>query len=271
MVRTGMRITAVLLACALAGPARAEAPVASAAVEAPRSAVEVDWVVDGTVTGGALVVWLGSEALKDQLAPPACRWCAVNGFDSRVRDAVVWGDPSGAKTISDLLVIAVPLGAVAYDGIVMGSVRATLPDFLLIDEAIAVAGAVGQLTKFVTARQRPYAVYGTWPSQGIDDHLSFYSAHTSVAFAAAAAAGRLAQQRDDPYWPWVYGVGFSAAAATGYFRMAADKHWSTDVLMGAATGTAVGLAVPWLHQRRPGPLPIALAVAPRYVGVAGRF
>jgi membrane-associated phospholipid phosphatase len=81
----------------------------------------------------------------------------------------------------------------------------------------------------------------------------------------------LAQLRDDPAWPWVYGVGFTAAAATGYFRMAADKHWLTDVLTGAVTGTAVGLAVPWLHRRRPDGHALRLSVVPGGVAVAGEF
>lgn len=272
MTTRSPRWTAALAGLALAGGAAAAEPAAGAATSAlPPHAVEVDWTVDGAVTGGALVLWLGSELVKDQLAPASCRWCAVGAVDADVRDAVAWTDPSQAKTVSDVLVLAVPLGAVAYDGVVMGGLRRAAPDVLLIGEAIAVSGALAQATKFVAARQRPYAVHGTLPSEGVDDHLSFYSAHTAVAFSAAASAGMLAQLRGDEHWPWVYGVGFTAAAATGYFRMAADKHWLTDVLTGAATGTAVGLLVPWLHRREEGPPSVSLAAGPRWVGINGRF
>ena len=38
---------------------------------------------------------------------------------------------------------------------------------------------------------------------------------------------------------------------TGYLRLAADKHWLTDVLAGAAIGATVGILVPLLfHGRR---------------------
>jgi len=262
MVGVRWRNGAAVLALMLSWPA---------AAEAPRRAVEVDWTVDGAVTGGALVLWLGSEAIKGELAPASCRWCATNGLDTRVRDALAWSRPEQAKKVSDVLVIGVPAGVALYDGLAVGGARAALPDLLIIGEAVAVSGALAQGFKLVTARSRPYAVYGTLPSQGVDDHLSFYSAHTTVAFSAVAAGGMLAQLRGDPSWPWVYGVGFGAAAATGYFRLAADKHWFTDVVMGAATGTAVGLAVPWLHRNRSGPPPIALAVAPGYLGVTGTF
>jgi membrane-associated phospholipid phosphatase len=256
------RIAAALAALALARGA--------AAAEPPPQPVQVDWTVDGAITGGALVLWLGSEAMKDTLAPATCRWCAVNGLDTGVRDAVVWSDPTKAKTVSDLMVVGVPLGVVVYDGVMMGGVKRAGPDVLIVGEAVAVAGAVAQLTKFLAARQRPYATYGTLPPEGVDDHLSFYSAHTTIAFSAAAAGGMLAQLRGDPHYPWVYGIGFTAAAATGYFRMAADKHWFTDVLTGAVTGTAIGLAVPWLHRRQEGP-PVSLAAAPGWIGVSGRF
>ena len=94
------------------------------------------------------------------------------------------------------------------------------------------------------------------------------------AYAAATRAvkpGRLAQLRGDAAWPWVYGIGFSAAAATGYFRMAADKHWLTDVLAGAGTGTAIGLVVPSLHRNRSHADAMSLSVVPSQFVLSGRF
>jgi len=262
MVGPTPRFTAALAALALAVPVAAEDPPA---------AVTVDWAVDGAITGGALALWLGSDAAKDTLAPASCRWCMAPGFDVTVRDAVVWSDPRSAATISDLLVAGVPAGVVFYDVVAVGGTRAALPDLLIIGEAVALSGVVTQATKFVTARTRPYALYGTLPSEGVDDHLSFYSGHTAIAFSAVAAGGMLAKLRGDPAWPWVYGIGFTAAAATGYFRMASDKHWLSDVLVGAATGTVVGLAVPWLHRNRSDPSTVTPAAAPAYVGISGRF
>jgi membrane-associated phospholipid phosphatase len=231
----------------------------------------VDWKVDGAITGGALALWIGSELAKDTLTPATCRWCTPPALDARARDAVVWSSPNDARHVSDGLVVAVPVGVAVYDGLAVGSARAAAPDLLLIGEAVSISGLLGQATKFAVARQRPYALHGTLPSEGADDRLSFYSGHTTVAFSAAAAGGMLAQLRDDPAWPWVYGVGFTAAAATGYFRMAADKHWLTDVLTGAVTGTAVGLAVPWLHRTRAGSASVTLSPAPGGAVLSGRF
>jgi membrane-associated phospholipid phosphatase len=39
------------------------------------------------------------------------------------------------------------------------------------------------------------------------------------------------------------------AALTGYLRIAADKHYFTDVLVGAIVGSAIGVAVPYFAHR----------------------
>jgi membrane-associated phospholipid phosphatase len=255
-------LAAALLLAGLAAPA--------AAAER-RTPVSVDWAVDGSVTAGALALWLGGHLAREELAPGECRWCEPPGLDASARDAVLWAHPPDAKALSDALVVAVPAGVALYDRLMVGSGRAALPDLLLVGEAIALSGVAVQATKVVAARRRPYAVHGTLPGEGVDDDLSFYSSHTAIAFSAVAAGGMLAQLRGDRAWPWVYGVGFTVAGATGYLRMAADRHWLTDVLAGAATGTAIGLAVPWLHRNGKGPSAVRLSIAPGGVALAGDF
>jgi membrane-associated phospholipid phosphatase len=255
------RLAAVVLLASLAAPAGAEEP----------PSITVDWKVDGAVTGAALALWIGSELARDQLTPGTCRWCTPPRLDAWARDQLAWSDPRAARTASDVLVVGVPVGLAVYDAMEVGGGHAAAADLLVMAESIAVAGVLGQATKFMVARARPYALHGTLPSEGADDRRSFYSGHTTVAFAAAASAGMLAQLRGDQHWPWVYGVGFTAAAATGWLRIAADKHWLTDVLMGAATGTAVGLTVPWLHRSRSSQAPASPSVAPRFLVLSGRF
>jgi membrane-associated phospholipid phosphatase len=50
------------------------------------------------------------------------------------------------------------------------------------------------------------------------------------------------------------------ALATGYFRIAADRHWTTDVVTGWFTGAAIGFVVPYFFHRRHG-APVTPAVA----------
>jgi membrane-associated phospholipid phosphatase len=85
-------------------------------------------------------------------------------------------------------------------------------------------------------------------------------------FAAAAAATQVARLRGRRGWEWVAAAGFTAAAATGWLRVAADQHWATDVLAAAAVGTAVGWAIPTFSLR-----PVARAGGATVVPAPGGF
>jgi membrane-associated phospholipid phosphatase len=73
-----------------------------------------------------------------------------------------------------------------------------------------------------------------------------------------------------PGAPIVLGVGLGVAAFTSYLRMAAEQHYLTDVLAGAAIGSLVGWAVPVLfHPPRKGaPQPGALMPTPAGIAIA---
>jgi PAP2 superfamily len=220
----------------------ADAP-APMAMAAPVSAVDlaalkVNWVVDGTVTGATLALWVLPEFFKDSLAPANPRWTRPPGVDVSVRTALAWSNPAPAALTSDILVGAVPLGLGLWDFFeahAAGGFRTAAEDVLVITEAMTIAGAVTTVTRYATARIRPYAYYGH--GTGVrEDHLSFWSGHTTTAFSAAAAAGYVAQIRGYDGWPWFYAAGFTGAAAMSYFRMASDKHWMTDVVVGGGGG-----------------------------------
>lgn len=262
---------ALLLALPAAPPARADAP----------EPLRYDLRVDVPVTAAAAAIWFGTELAKDQLAPAACRWCGGNALDDNVRDALVWTDRNAAKRASDLIAFGLlPVAAVGQDLLAAhaaGDVRAAALDGLVIFEAVALAGDVNQLVKLTVGRQRPFVRFGTDPSRApaADDNLSFYSGHTSFAFSLVAATATLADLRGYRTAPWVWGIGLPVAAAAGYFRIAGDMHYLTDVLAGAAVGTAIGIAVPrLLHPRDPDggdPAAPRLTVVPFPLGVAGAF
>ncbi|HEY8146421.1 MAG TPA: phosphatase PAP2 family protein, partial [Kofleriaceae bacterium] len=93
-----------------------------------------------------------------------------------------------------------------------------------------------------------------------------------LAFSLAVAGGTVASIRGYKTAPVVWSIGLVSAAATGYFRMAADKHYATDVIAGAVTGGAIGFAVPWFLGRedipnREAPPPAAPTVEVRDGGV----
>jgi membrane-associated phospholipid phosphatase len=85
----------------------------------------------------------------------------------------------------------------------------------------------------------------------------------------AVSAGTVAHMRGSKWAPAIYGGGVALSLTTGYLRIAADKHWSTDILTGWVVGAAVGYAVPRLFHRKDTELtPLA---TPSTVGVAMRW
>jgi len=242
--------------------------VRSARAEEPPE-LSYDWKVDGAVTVTALAFWGGTELFKGRLAPATCRWCQVDSLDSSVRDALVWSDTSAANLAGNIGAYAImPLAGVGLTALAAahdGRRSDIAGNTLIIAEAVALSGALNQIVKFAAGRERPFvhalpADEKSLTADPADNNVSFYSSHTSFAFAMATASGAVASMRRYRLAPVVWAVGLVSAAAVGYLRIAADRHYFTDVVTGAAAGSAVGLAVPTLFHRSRGLL--ALSPAP---------
>lgn len=262
------RVLTALLVSALA-TARAQA-------DDPPRPLRYDLATDLSVTGAAMASMATLLLLKPRLAPLQCHICAPDALDDSVHRALLWRDPRAADTASSVLANGLlPAGLLAY-GLASagraGDMGAGAVDALLVAQAVSIATVVEEGVKYAAGRERPYAWYGHLsPSPGTyDRNLSFYSGHTSFAFATAAAAGTIFMMRGYPGAPEVLGLGLAGATAVGYLRMAADEHYFTDVLAGAAIGGFVGFAVPWFFHRprrtapRPGdvlPAPGGFAIA----------
>src|ERR1041385_7661728 len=60
-----------------------------------------------TIAAGLGATRLATETvLKPMLAPAQCRWCDAPGFDTSVRNAVVWHDTATADLLSNIDVYA---------------------------------------------------------------------------------------------------------------------------------------------------------------------
>jgi membrane-associated phospholipid phosphatase len=206
-----------------------------------------------------------AEILKPELAPGACRWCAVDSVDLATQRALAWPDLALADTLSSVgAFVLVPLAAGGLE-ILAAARENTSPgdvgtDMLLIAEAGVIAADVNQLTKLLVGRERPFAHARTPEEKKLtpaapDDDLSFFSGHTSEAFALAAASGTVGELRGYRLAPLAWGVGGAFAAASGYLRIAADRHWLTDVLVGAVIGVGIGVGIPCIFHPRVGDAP----------------
>ena len=236
-----------------------------------------------TLSLGAFTI-LTETAFKTELAASACRWCAHNGLDDGVRrlfvpigavhlDGVRWADIT-----SNITYLAAPVLLFALDAWMVwdarGSWRDWLVDVTLTLEATAAVMSVNQGVKFAVGRERPF-VSDLSPAQKAsttsvnDNDLSFFSAHSATTAALTAASGVIAWLRGyrHPWLAWL--LGGVVSLVTGTLRLAADKHYFTDVMTGWAFGAGVGLAVPWLVHS--GGDRLSVVPGPDGVGIAGRW
>ena len=76
----------------------------------------------------------------------------------------------------------------------------------------------------------------------VSSYSSFFSEHTMALFAIAAATSFQAQRRSAPNAGLVTVATFSGASLFSVARIYQRHHWLSDVLVGAAVGTASGFA-----------------------------
>ena len=259
--RAASRIVATL---ATAAAASALAATNAAADELPKKTKPIVAPEPVHVAASILAIsgYLVTEIGKRDVGPQACSWCdrdalgndTLNGFDRAVRNALKWRNTTAADTTSSALGFGVaPAGAVTtlvlaayYDH----QVNQSLEDVVAVTEATAFAMDLNQITKFAVARERPFRHAAPVPNEAVDDHLSFFSGHATFTFALAASSGTVASMRGYRLAPMVWASGMAVAATTAYLRIAADKHYATDVLVGALVGTGVGAVVPLAFHRR---------------------
>ena len=125
-------------------------------------------------------------------------------------------------------------------------------------EAVLVGTASYIVLKGVFGRARPETVNADDPRQykfgrGFKGgpYASFPSGHTTTAFAAASAV----TAETSRWWPgstwYVAPVMYGGATMVGLSRMYNNKHWASDVALGALLGTFSGLKVVRYHHSHP--------------------
>jgi membrane-associated phospholipid phosphatase len=117
-------------------------------------------------------------------------------------------------------------------------------------EAVLVANLVTGFLKGTLGRARPFVSNDTNPRDfsfgggfRTTDRQSFPSGHTTTAFAAAAAVTSEIRRLHPKALPYVATVMYGGATLVGLSRMYHNKHWASDVALGAAIGTFSGLKV----------------------------
>ena len=104
-------------------------------------------------------------------------------------------------------------------------------------KSLIIAGGITEVLKIVIERERPYQNDNPYIFHGIKNpsaYNSFPSGHTCDAFAMASVISSNVKNK----W-WNIPI-YAVATGVGLSRINDNKHWASDVMMGAAIGYCVG-------------------------------
>ncbi|HVN49188.1 MAG TPA: phosphatase PAP2 family protein [Bacteroidota bacterium] len=160
-----------------------------------------------------------------------------------------FADRNHSSTNNDVLNIAEQYGATGNALVLSGSVYGVGLLFRSYDirqtgsllfESLFWTGAATSIIKYAFGRSRPYTDEGNTKFRGVqfnDDYLSFPSGHAAVAFALSSVLSERIQNT-------AASIGlYSLAGLTAAARVYHDDHWFSDIFLGAAIGTSIGIAV----------------------------
>ena len=163
-----------------------------------------------------------------------------NKVDNYFRNKMLWNDKNidKAKIFSDVLLYGIVLGSIPTTPLL--SKKNNYKSMALANiEVLAINGLVTDITKYLVGRQRPHSHFKTYEHEK-DAFKSFFSGHTSSAFAIATSSAMMLSGEYKSRKPLIWGSSYAIAGATGYFRVAADKHYLSDVIVGAIVGSSIG-------------------------------
>ncbi len=254
-----------------------------------------DWTRDGLFTSALALALTQSALLKRSMGPDTCVLCdrtargadMLNAADRWGRNLLVGRSVRArrlASNVSDVLNNALlPVGVMGAEYLMVSESTAPLlwlgEDALIIGEAVLLSTFTNQAVKYSMGRVRPYA-HAAWRRRSlpaglpVDDHLSFYSGHTSYAFSLVVATGMVAELRGYAGRSRVWAVGLPLAMTVGLLRIVGDKHYLTDVLMGMVAGATFGVTVPLLFHGRQRPfrdVSLQVVATPGGTAVVGQF
>lgn len=199
------------------------------------------------IKGGALIASAMAAMAKSSFeATPQCYWCSINDFDLKIGRAWTLANLNTARFSSNLLTFGV-LPALVLAGTLFSepSMNHAFYDLIVIFSSASITLAATEMIKTSARRMRPETFFG-YSNQKYDNNRSFPSGHTSFAFAILTSSSLLLSKRTQSWSPYFGLVSAAAGGLVAYSRIAAAKHWMTDVLAAMSLGIAVGSLMPRL-------------------------
>lgn len=188
------------------------------------------WLVAGATTSVGAGLFLADKGIRDLV---------IENQDSKLLDVADGFDHAGNG-------LWLSAGLIAASGLGLITRNKTLADAGLVGmESWLLAGALSQLGKYAIGRARPNTGEGPYSFDPIawdEDHHSLPSGHSVVAFAGLSGFGFRTGN------PWIAVASLGLASCVAWARVYQDVHWTSDVFLGAALGTAIGYSIARKHE-----------------------
>jgi len=219
-----------------------------------KSPYRISWDKDGYILGAGAASSSAGYLLYRSVSPPTfaevsqLSATSISKFDRNAIDHY----STTIDNTSDILV-----GAFTAAPLILFSDKIIQDDWetvtLMYIEVWSFIGGTSMLSKGGLERFRPYVYNSNVPIDKkliSDAKMSFFSNHTAIAFASAAFISTIyCDYYPDSGWkPYIWVGSLLSAGIVGYQRYQSGMHFPTDILVGAALGSVLGYAIPWIHR-----------------------
>lgn len=219
-----------------------------------QSPYKISWEKDALILGAGTVVSVLGYSLEQKINPLSVQEISalsrndINAFDR----SATYNWSKSLTTLSDVSIAITMLSPLT-----LFLDKNVQKDFQTISamyfETLLFATFIPSIAKGTAIRVRPF-VYNADAPQGIkleaEAKKSFFSGHTTVAFASAVFLSSIYDSYfpDSKYTKYIWAGSLVTASVVGYLRYASGNHYPTDILTGAVVGSAVGYLIPYLHK-----------------------
>jgi len=160
---------------------------------------------------------------------------------------------SATGDVASDVVLAGVAGFTAFAGLHGLPAQQWRGNFAVLANTASWTAASTEWLKVLVRRKRPvlYTTDAITAASDPENQQSLPSLHASLAFGAAMSYLVIARRQHLPHRTRNTILLYVGAVGVAALRVAAGKHFPTDVLTGAALGTGIGWVVPTIHPTQP--------------------
>ena len=245
----GRRVTwrRIRLARAVLLAAATQVVCRRAAAGQDRPTYHASWA-DAVSVGTAGLLFVLPEALGLPHGPPSCAPCDPATLPRVDRWALHPVSATG-DAASDVVLAGVA-GFTAFAGLHGLPVQQGQGNFVVFANTASWTAASAEWLKVLVRRKRPvlYTSDAVAAASDRESQKSLPSGHASLAFAAATSYLVIARRQHLAHRVRNSILLYAGAVGVSVLRVAAGKHFPTDVLASAGLGIGIGWLVPTIHR-----------------------